>query len=418
MKRSKPRILSYSHDTYGLGHLRRTLAIAGQIAEDLPNVHQLLLTGSMVAGAFGLPPRLDMVKLPALSKRSNGQYTARALPFSLKETLAWREQMIMQAVVAFKPDVVLVDKSPAGVQGELLPALRYLKTWSPDTRLVLGMRDIEDDPEVTLAEWAAAEVPRLHAEVYDHILYYGQRHVFDPVAAYDMSARAAAKLVECGYLGRPLVEATRSAGLIRRELGVGDIPLVVVTVGGGGDGHDVIHTYLDMLAGWHGEAPFYSLIVTGPLMAHNKRQFLRQAVKTNHLTMLDFTPDLFSYLAAADVIVGMAGYNTTCEVLALGQRAILVPRVRPRGEQRLRAERLAEHGLIRMLLPGSLTPEALALELESALAAPRPTVGLNMNGLAHASTAIANILNYSPDVEPWPLTAAVAPRPSVEAIPA
>jgi tetratricopeptide (TPR) repeat protein len=74
----KPRLLLYSHDMYGLGHLRRTLAIAGQVAADLPKAHQLLITGSMVAGAFGLPPRLDMIKLPALSKRPSGQYTARA----------------------------------------------------------------------------------------------------------------------------------------------------------------------------------------------------------------------------------------------------------------------------------------------------------------------------------------------------
>lgn len=165
----KPRLLLYSHDTYGLGHLRRTLAIAGQVAADLPNSHQLLITGSMVAGAFGLPPRLDMIKLPALSKRSSGQYTARALPLSLGETIAWREQMILQAALNFEPHVLLVDKSPAGVQGELLPTLRYLKTWKPETRIVLGMRDIEDEPQATCAEWLANDVPRLHDEVYDHI---------------------------------------------------------------------------------------------------------------------------------------------------------------------------------------------------------------------------------------------------------
>lgn len=129
----KPRILLYSHDTYGLGHLRRSLAIAGQIAKDITGAHQLLITGSMVAGAFGLPPRLDMIKLPALSKRSTGEYKARTLPLSLAQTLAWREQMILDAVKTFQPDLVLVDKVPAGVHGELLPALRYLKTWSPET---------------------------------------------------------------------------------------------------------------------------------------------------------------------------------------------------------------------------------------------------------------------------------------------
>ncbi|MBI4771704.1 MAG: glycosyl transferase family 28, partial [Chloroflexi bacterium] len=97
----RPRIMLYSHDTYGLGHLRRTLAIAHQLASDLPHASQLLLTGSMVAGAFSLPPHLDLIKLPALSKHNDGRYKARALPLSLAQTVAWREQMILQAALSF-----------------------------------------------------------------------------------------------------------------------------------------------------------------------------------------------------------------------------------------------------------------------------------------------------------------------------
>ena len=178
-----PRILLYSHDTYGLGHLRRSLSVAGQLARDIAGIHQLLVTGSMVAGAFGLPPRLDMIKLPALTKRSSGKYKSRALPLSLKRTLAWREQMILQAAINFKPDLLLVDKVAAGVHGELLPTLRHLKTWSPETKIVLGMRDIEDSPTATQAEWAKNGVPQLLEQVYDAILLYGQRLVFDPLSA-------------------------------------------------------------------------------------------------------------------------------------------------------------------------------------------------------------------------------------------
>ncbi|MBI3241833.1 MAG: glycosyltransferase [Chloroflexi bacterium] len=390
MSSHKARIMLYSHDTYGLGHLRRSLAIAGQVAADLPKASQLLITGSMVAGAFGLPPRLDMIKLPALSKRSSGKYQSRALPLTLNETMAWRTQMIHQAVTAFKPDLVLVDKSPAGVQGEMLPALRYLKTWSPETKLVLGMRDIEDDAGATRAEWEASGVPQLHDEVYDHILLYGERNIFDPVEVYGMSASAEAKLIECGYLGR--ADAKRSPEVVRRELGIGDNPFVVVTVGGGGDGYEIIQAYLEMLGNWPGGAPFHSLIVTGPLMPHSKRKLLRQSARANHLTIVEFTPDLGSYLAAADLVISMAGYNTVCEVLTLGARSLLVPRTRPRTEQLLRAERLAARGLARMLMPEQLSPERLAAEIESALAEPRPARMLDMNGLSRVGRAITDLV--------------------------
>jgi len=185
--KTKPRILLYSHDTFGLGHLRRSLSIAWQIARDIPQAHQLLITGSMVAGAFDLPPRLDLIKLPALSKRSSGKYKARVLPLTLKQTLTWREQMILQAAMNFQPDLVLVDKVAAGVQGELLPALHYLKACAPKTHIVLGMRDIEDSPEKTRAEWAANKTPELQDYLYDALFLYGERDVFDPVTAYGMS---------------------------------------------------------------------------------------------------------------------------------------------------------------------------------------------------------------------------------------
>src|SRR5512138_2517987 len=94
---NRPRIMLYSHDTYGLGHLRRSLAVAEQLAQDIPEASQLLITGSVVSGAFRLPERLDMIKLPALTKGSDGHYGSRILPLSLGQIVTWREQMILQA---------------------------------------------------------------------------------------------------------------------------------------------------------------------------------------------------------------------------------------------------------------------------------------------------------------------------------
>ena len=389
MPNRSPRLLLYSHDTFGLGHIRRTLAIAAQVADDLGNVRQLLVTGSMVAGAFDLPPHLDWIKLPALSKHSDGRYKSRALPLSLAQTMTWREQMILQAVEAFRPDVVLVDKTPAGVEGELLPALRHIKTWMPTTHLVLGMRDIEDDPKTTCAEWNTAGARELHDSIYNRILLYGSRDVFDPVLEYEMSPAAESKLIECGYLGRSTT--TRAKQTVRRELGAEDKPLVVVTAGGGGDGFELIENFLAARATSATLRAAHCLVVTGPLMARKKRDLIKNA-RAEHLTVIEFTPDLMSYLGAADLVVSMAGYNTVCETLSLGTRVLLVPRVRPRSEQLIRAERLAARGLARMVLPDELTPERLVSEIETTLAAPPPRVTLNLNGLALASHVLRELL--------------------------
>lgn len=386
----KPKILLYSHDTFGLGHLRRSLNIAGQIARDVPHVHQLLVTGSMVAGAFDLPPRLDLIKLPALSKRSNGRYKARVLPLTLRQTITWREQMILQAVTNFQPDLVLVDKVAGGVQGEMLPALRYLRAYSPHTRLVLGMRDIEDSPERTQREWAANGTPQLQAQMYDAILLYGEQGVFDPVAAYNMSPIVASKLIACGYLRR--ATNTRPAADVRRELDASNGPLVVVTVGGGGDGYDILKTYLEMLSQTDCPPAAHSLLVTGPLMPQGKRQTLRRLAAELPVTFMEFTADLESYLAAADLVISMAGYNSACEILSLGQRALLIPRGHTRDEQRIRATLLAGRGLVHLLPPEELNPQRLRQAIACALNAPRPAPTLNLSGLENVGRAISSLL--------------------------
>jgi predicted glycosyltransferase len=127
-------------------------------------------------------------------------------------------------------------------------------------------------------------------------------------------------------------------------------------------------------------------------MAQRKRRALHRAARNGRLTLVEFTPDLVSYLAAADLVVSMAGYNTTCEILSLGKRALFIPRVQVRAEQRMRAERLSAQGMAHMLLPDDLTPERLMDKVQASRAAPDPTVTLDMNGLPRVSEAIANLL--------------------------
>lgn len=391
MTSAHPRIMLYSHDTYGLGHLRRSLSVAAQLAQDIPNASQLLITGSSVPSAFGFPDRLDMIKLPALSKGSDGRYKARTLPISLPQIIEWRAQMILQSARSFRPDLLLVDKSPAGVQQELLPTLRYLKNSRPQTRLVLGMRDIEDSPQATLREWEANGVRQLHEEIYDCIMLYGEREIFDPVVEYQMSPRASRKLVPVGYLGNVSPKKSRQA--VRNELQVGNLPLIVVTVGGGGDGFELIKNYLEALR-MNALAPdeVHTLVVTGPLMAQGKKEVLRQAAQFEHLTLLEFTHDLIGFMAAADLVVSMAGYNTVREALALKSRLLLVPRIHPRVEQLIRAKGLASRNMARYISPDELSPQRLADEIRTSLSLPRPKVTLNFNGVQAASDLISNLL--------------------------
>ncbi len=393
------RIFYYSHDTYGLGHIQRTLAIARQVALDCPEATQLLVTGSPQSHSFELPDRLDIIKLPSITKSPEGGYCSRTLQLPFKTLKALREILILEAIRHFKPDIVLVDKAPAGVKGEMRPALSFLKKERPETKLVLGMRDIEDDAEKVCEAWKQQGLYRLMDETYDAILLYGNRSIYDPVKAYRLSARTENKIISCGYIGREKV--AKSPETIREALKMKTDRLVLVTAGGGEDGFQLMHTYLKMLVGrCHTNHPgFDSLLVLGPLMAASERKQLHAyRQKGLPLSMLDFSSDLYSYMNTADLVVSMGGYNSFCEIMSLKKQAIIVPRVKPRIEQLIRAECFSARGLVQMLHPKHLKPESLFNEIkkgfESRNPVSPPAAGLTMDGAMKASQALLNLLRH------------------------
>lgn len=146
------RVALYSHDTQGLGHIRRNINIAAALVADDPSCDVLLLTGTPEATMLPLPPSTEVLTLPALYKDRLGQYSARVFDTPLDEILQLRAALIDTALSSFAPDLFIVDKVARGVGGELdvpLAGLRHLGR----TRTVLGLRDVLDAPAVTRQDW-------------------------------------------------------------------------------------------------------------------------------------------------------------------------------------------------------------------------------------------------------------------------
>jgi predicted glycosyltransferase len=391
-----PRLLLYAHDTYGLGHLRRSLAIAGRLAQAVPNLTTLLVTGSPVAQQFTLPPRVDSVKLPAVVKIGDDHYRARDLDLSLEQMVRLRAALISEVATHFAPDVMLVDHAPAGMKGELLPALRALRLHVPHARLVLGLRDILDEPTKVRAQWREQGIYGIIDRWYDEVLVYGQRDLFDPVRAYDFPASLAARAHFCGYIRRD--DPVRPAAALRAELDLHPGPLVLVTAGGGGDGGELERASLDALAILADRRPLQAVVITGPLMASGERAALEERARSLPfpVRLLPFHPDVPGLMRAADLVVAMGGYNTTCEILAAGRPAVIVPRAHPRLEQDLRARAFAARGLLTMLPAADLTPAHLAATMLHALRQGPPPVAVRAlwdgEGLARVADRIARLL--------------------------
>jgi len=367
---SDPRLLIYSHDTFGLGHLRRSLNLASALVEAVPGLSVLVVTGSPVAHRFALPPRVDYVKLPAVRKMASDRYSPRSLSVSDDDVLTIRSNLILRTVRDFRPDIVLVDHSPAGMKGELRPALTWLRQHRPECATVAGLRDIIDSPELLRKAWRKSGIDRLLEDSYDHLVIYGPRDFHDPVAAYGFSAALAAKTTHLDFVVEELPADTASPTLAPR-------PHVLVTAGGGDGAADLLAgTFLEMLERGLGPRGLGGTVLPGPLAPPELREELRRRAEGLPVTVLDFVESTSPYMREADAVVCTGGYNTSMQLLRYARRAVMVPRVMHREEQLLRARRLAELGYAACMTPDALTPESLAAVLAELLSDPREPLTL------------------------------------------
>jgi predicted glycosyltransferase len=377
------RILIYSHDTYGLGNIRRMLAVVEHLVKRDTEVCALILSGSPMMQAFRLSPRIDYIKLPCLTRTSNGDYKSKYLDVEYEKLIRLRADLILNTLLNFEPDLFLVDKKPLGVQNEVAPALDIISRRANRPRVALVTREILDSPEVTKSVWERNEYHSALAEHYDSVLVLGPKGLFDFAEEYAFPEASKKKIRYCGYIAkRPDL---RPAAEVRRELQADDRPIVLLTAGGGRDGMHLLDIGIRSLLADCQLGKIHLVVVPGPEMEEEPRKALRDLGSPQAgLTIIDFTNDMMSYIAASDVVVSMAGYNTVTELLSLGVPGVLVPRVRPSQEQWIRATRLERLGLFTVIHPDQYSESTIKAAVDDVLAT-RHLNGkkceIDMNGL-------------------------------------
>ena len=388
------RVLIYSHDSFGLGHLRRCRTIAHSLVDTYKGMSVMIISGSPVISQFDFRSRVSFITVPGVVKLRNGDYTSLGLHVDLSETLAMRSSMIQHTAEVFAPDIFLVDKEPLGLRGEVENTLRWLKMKGATN--ILGLRDVMDESEALQAEWKRKEAVPAIEKLYDEIWIYGGRDAGNPMQGIDLSKQSMAKTHYLGYLRRQ----QPSQGYLPKKYR--DIPYILVTPGGGGDGEQlvdwVIRAYEQNLAGEPGNVLEHCVIVLGPFMTQEaQREFRRRARKLRKLDIIVFDNHIEVLMENATGIVAMGGYNTFCEILSFDKRAILVPRETPRLEQRIRADYASDHGLVSMLLYED--QENTSLMVDSLLKLPQQPLPssrgaqLLLNGLENVNQRVLTILD-------------------------
>jgi predicted glycosyltransferase len=341
------RFLLYSHDGPGLGPVKRNLAIASALIRVAPGSSVLLVTGAGAAARLGLERGVDLLRLPALGAMRAGQITA--------------------AVRSFRPDLMLVDKHPIGPSGELLPALRALRTVGG--RAVLGFRDILDDPAEIRREWRRSRILKLIQSNYDEVLVYGMPRVLDFEEAYGLRLGRKCEVRYMGYVVHmapcrdAAVDSIPPVLLAPRRR-----PVVLGTAGGGEDGGRMLGAFIEAArrSSWQG------LAVAGPEVPREQRHALRRAAVNAGVGFRVFAHDLASWLREADAVVCMGGYNTLAEALFRGTPTVCVPRTSPRRDQLIRARAFERLGLLLLLEPSALDAAGLHVAVATALDSSRP----------------------------------------------
>jgi predicted glycosyltransferase len=382
---ASPRIALYAHDTFGLGHSRRTALIARALREQIPTAAILLISGSVFARPRDVVPGIDHLTLPTLEKQPSGGYRSKTLAITTEALVALRSGVIDRALETFDPDVFIVDNVPRGVMNELDAALRRLRA-TQRTRCILGLRDVLDAPERLRDEWQARRNHEAIDEHYDHVWVYGDRLVHDVGEVHTWPASTLKKTEYIGYL-----DPTRR----RQPNHERSKETILGMVGGGGDGEVLARAFVDPKTdvSWAER-----VLLTGPhLHADVRSELTAMASGQPRLSIVDHHEEPETLLDRAHRVVTMGGYNSLMEVLSFRIPALVIPRVAPREEQRIRAEAFSRLGLVEVALPDEVNGERIRSWLERSVPRPDPRAVLDMGGLERVSDAVARMLHTRPD---------------------
>ena len=378
------RLLMYSQDGMGLGHLRRSSNIAQEVLERTDEIEVLILADSPATRIFAPRRGIDVLKLPTVVKSGSASWKSTnwrtgSLSLDVAHLFELRAHVILQVFRDFQPDAFLIDHMPVGALGELKPTLDFALDDPTQCRLYLGLRDILDTPAVIKRAWTELGAYD-YLDAFDAVMIYGSRDIYDSATAYRLLPRAR-RIVYCDYV------APRSQHVL--EDNSSHDPFILFTGGGGADAFPLADTFLRALPLVPSESRMGSLVFTGPNMAPEERAGLAaRAVPGVRIVGDRELSD--EWIQRASAVVTMGGYNSLCEVLKWRKKALVVPRPGPSAEQGTRSRLFAERGLVRMLEPGDLRPERLAEELGRLLGdgLPNPANIPTLHGARRAATIL------------------------------
>lgn len=363
------KILFYCQNLLGMGHLVRTTEIIRALTQEF---QVCLIDGGQPVEGFELPPDVEVVHLPALQVEVSAtlevgkQLKVVGSQLSLEEVKALRKQTILDTFERFQPDCVITEGYPfsknKSLAFEMMPLIERIQQANSSVKLVCSLRDIIMVKEFENRDQEEQRRCQFINEYYHALLVHSDPQVHRLEASVARAHELTCPVYYTGYVVQSAPEnleiSPEDAKLLAEPQ-----PKILVSVGGGKLGHDLLECIIQAAPLIAKAVPHQIYIFTGPLMAPEKYQTLQQlAMRQPNLMLREYTPHLLAFMQQADLSISLGGYNTTMNVLKTGVRALIYPSNKDR-EQTIRAEKLAELGFLEILQAVDLTPEVLTQKI-------------------------------------------------------
>jgi len=372
------RVFFYVQHLLGIGHLARASRVATALAEGGFAV-TVVTGGTPVAGFPGAA--IEHLALPAVTSRDEGfsglvDEDGNAVDAAFE---AHRRALLLEAFAARRPDVLIVEAFPFGrrqMRFELLPLLDAAAAARPRPLIATSIRDIL---QARTKPGRDAETAELVQRYFDLVLVHGDPGFARLEDTFPLANEIAGRIAYTGLVAPPPVAPSPE----RFD--------IVVSAGGGAAGSGLIAAAVD--AAKRLDPALTWLLVTGPNLP--QAAFDRAAgMAPANLQIVRFRQNFAALLASARLSVSQAGYNTVCDILHAGCRAVVVPFASGgETEQTLRAERLQALGLTEMVAETELNGDSLTQAIDAALRRPAPpAVRLALDGAQRSAEILREAL--------------------------
>ena len=375
------KVFFYCQHVLGIGHLFRSLEICKALSG-----HEIVLITGGPQITINLPKHVRTFHLPQLKMDSGftGLLSSdQQLPVDqIKEQ---RKQELLALFEKEKPDVFLVELYPFGRKAfrfELDPVLETIsENKVTPCKVVCSVRDILVEKEDQHRHEDRA-LKTLN-QYFDAVLVHSDPELIRFEETFFRFDDIKIPVVYTGFVAQQCPAGARNR--IRKQLGLDETQnLIVASAGGGSVGAVLLESVIKAFQRLSGGNANHLRIYTGPYISQDDFESLkRQAGR--RVTIEKFSSDFISYLAAADLSISMAGYNTSMNILASRVPALVWP-FSQNHEQIMRAGRLASIGALEVIDQQDLSPQRLGPKIDCSLSQ-QSTAAYDVNIEGAANTA-------------------------------